>query len=208
MARRAKLRIVFHKRLQEGRLVRLGLQVGEEVIHLLDPWVLARRQFMQWRIFNCETSVAHGAVDVHDRMAGYASQAVLRFRCIDLVFDRLVETAIEEHGMIVASRAPLRALGARYVLHVLDGFAIVLIVERSKVMHRGVPLFVDVLVTLSAALRIHKEIGWDRAANIGLGGRGPEGRLRSAAFFLHRRGNVQSRITDHRAVRGPHAVAG
>ena len=98
--------------------------------------------------------------------------------------------------MVVASRAPLAALGAaRNVLHVLDGFPVKLIIERREMVHGALPLVVNILVAFAAALRIHEEVGWDDAAHIGLGRRGPEGRLGSAAFLFHRNGD-QRRVAD------------
>ena len=41
------------------------------------------------------------------------ARPALRLRRIDLLFDRAVEAAVEEDGVIVASRAPLAGLRAR-----------------------------------------------------------------------------------------------
>ena len=79
--------------------------------------------------------VAHGAVDMRDSVAGGAREPGLRLRSIDLILNGLVETAVEEYGVIVATRAPLAPLrGSLSVLHVLDGFAIELVVERTEMV--------------------------------------------------------------------------
>src|SRR6266700_325843 len=52
--------------------------------------------------------------------------------------------------------APLGRFHAGDVLHILDAFAIPLIVERRKVVRGTVPLFVNVGVAAFASLRLHK----------------------------------------------------
>ena len=105
---------------------------------------------------------------------------------VELIFDRLLETAVEEDSMVVASRAPFAALCAAQFLHVENGGFIHRIVERRHVVHGAVPLLVDVLVALAAQLGIHEEVGRDQAAGVSLRGGWPEGRFRSGAFLGHR----------------------
>ena len=116
---------------------------------------------MQRRILHGEIAVAHAAAHVHDGVARHAAQPGLRFRRIDLFLDRPVEAAVEEDGVIVAAGAPLAGPRADHVLHVLDGLAVELVVERREVVHRALPLLVDVLVALAAGFRIHEEVRRD-----------------------------------------------
>ena len=154
---------------------------------------------MQRRIFDGEAAVAHGSVHVSDGVAGYTAEAVLRFRGIDLVFDRLFKSSVEEDCVIVAAGAPLRALDAVDLLHVLDGFPVELIVERCEVMHRAFPLLVDVLMAGAAEFGVHEEVRWNCGAGIGVRRRRPERRFRTGAFFLHRGWNYE-RIADARVL--------
>ena len=101
-------------------------------------------------------------------------QAGLRFRRVDLLLDRPVEAAVEEHRVVVAAGAPFRRLRADGVLHVLDRLAVPLVVERRKVVRRRVPLVVDVLVAAAARCAGHEEVRRDGAADVGVGRRGKE----------------------------------
>ncbi len=150
---------------------------------------------MQLGIFDGERGVAHRAIDVHDGVTGQAAQPVLRFGCVDLILDGLVEAAVEEDRVIVASRTPFGGLRAGHILHVLDGLPIELVVERCKMVSRTVPLVVDVLVALGAQLRIHEEVGRNGGAGVRVRRGWPEGRLRPRTFLGHRNGN-QDRIGD------------
>ena len=112
-------------------------------------------------------------------------QAGLGFRRVDLLLDRPVEPAVEEHRMVVAAGAPLRRLDADDILHVLDRLAVPLIVERRHVVRRRVPLVVDLLVAASAGRAGHEEVRGNRPADVRAGGRREERRARSAAFTVH-----------------------
>ncbi len=105
---------------------------------------------MQRRILDGEIAVAHAAAHMHDGVARHAPQAVLRFGRVYLFLHWAVETAIEKHGVVVTPRAPLAPLRAAQFLHVKNGAAIELVIERREVVHGRLPLFVDVLMTLAA----------------------------------------------------------
>src|SRR3954470_21883936 len=90
-------------------------------------------------------------------MARHATQAGLRFWSVDLFLDRAIEASIEEHCMIVAARAPFARFRPHHRLHVLNRFPVELVVERSEMMSRALPLLVDVAVTFAALLRFHEE---------------------------------------------------
>src|SRR3954467_15859506 len=101
-------------------------------------------------------------------MARGARKTSLRFRRINLFFDRLVETAVEEHRVVVAAGAPLRGFGADRVLHVLDRLAVPLIVERREMTRRRLPLFVDIGMAPAAACTGHEKVCWSRPVHVRL----------------------------------------
>ena len=68
-------------------------------------------------------------------MAGGTSQTGLSLGSLNLLLDGLVEFAVEEDRVIVAAGAPFGRLDTGYVLHVLDRFAIPLVIERGKMVH-------------------------------------------------------------------------
>ena len=111
---------------------------------------------------------------MHYGVAGNTAQTVLRFWCIDLLLDWAVKATIEKYGMVVASRAPFASLRAAQLLHVLDRAAVKAIVEGCEMMHRSLPLLIDVLMAFAAQLGIHEEIGRDETARISASGGGPE----------------------------------
>src|SRR5262245_55516813 len=119
-------------------------------------------------------------------MAGYTTQSVLSFGCVDLSCHRFLKAAVEEYGMIVASGAPFRRFCAGNALHVFDGFSIELVIKRCEMVNGTSPLFVNIFVTFTTKRRIHKEIRRNRAADIGAGGGRPEWRSGSSAFLGHR----------------------
>ena len=175
------------ERLEEDLAVRLRIDVGQLVVHESEQRVVARREVVERRVLDLEVPLAHRAADLGDRVARGAAEPGLRFRRVDLLLDRPIEPAVEEHRVIVAAGAPLRRRGADDVLHVLDRLAIPLVVERGEVVRRGLPLLVDVGVAPPAALAGHEEVGRDDAADVGVGRRGEERAVRAAAFLLHAR---------------------
>ena len=167
VTRRAELRGLFPmERLDERVAVRLRVELDELVVHGAKETVLARRQIVQRRVLDDEVPLAHRALHARDRVARGARESGLRLRRVDLLLDRAVEPAVEEHRVIVAAGAPLRRLRADDVLHVLDRLAVPLIVERREVMRRGVPLVVDVLVASAARGARHEKVGRDDAADV------------------------------------------
>ena len=70
--------------------------------------------------------------------------------------DRLSNMPLKSKRRIVAARAPFGGLHAGDILHVLDAFAIPLIVEGRKMMSGAVPLFVNVRVAALAGFRLHE----------------------------------------------------
>ena len=126
-------------------------------------------------------------------MAGRARQSRLRLGGVDLLLDRPVKAAVEEHCMIVAARAPLRRASAGNVLHVFNRFPIPLVVERGEVMRRRVPLLVNVRVAarLPAGLRFHKEIRGNETPRVGFGGRRKERGVFADPFACHIQGRFE-----------------
>src|ERR1019366_7008743 len=142
-------------------------------------------QFVERRIFHGEIAVPHTAARAYDGVARHAADAGLRFRRVDLVLDRAVETPVEEDRVIVTSRAPLAGARPHDVLHVLNRFSVELIVERGKVVHGTLPLLVDILMAGAAGLRVHEEVRRNDGAGIGLRRRWRKGRERARALLVH-----------------------
>ena len=64
---------LFVKRLQERVAMRLGVQLHVVVMQESQQWVVALRQFRELRVLKGDSALPHGAIDVHDGMAGHAS---------------------------------------------------------------------------------------------------------------------------------------
>jgi hypothetical protein len=71
---------------------------------------------------------------MNDGMARRAGKPGMSLWSVDLLFDRSIESAIEKQGVIMTSGAPFAWLSAHHVLHVFNGFAIKLVIERGKMM--------------------------------------------------------------------------
>ena len=196
VARRAELGAVEpHEGLQERAPVRRRSRIYDIIMHGADDGVVARHHFMQWRILDRKAAVAHRVGDIDDRVARDAAESGLGLGRVDLLFRRLLEPAVEEHGMVVAAGAPLRRLDAGRLLHVFDGLAIELIVERREVVHRAVPLLVGIFVAVTADLRIEEKARGDQAAGVGVGAGRKEGTVRATALVFHR-GRSHRRVDD------------
>jgi ABC-type sugar transport system permease subunit len=57
---------------------------------------------------------------------------------------RRVHHAVEQNGRIMAPSAPLGGFHPDHILHVLNGFAVPLVIERREMVSRGVPLLINV----------------------------------------------------------------
>ena len=181
-------RILTHERFHERAAMRFRIEIRQEMIERADVGILAGCDFMQRWIFDGESAVAHGAIDVNNGVAGCASQACMRFRGIDLLADGPIEASVEKNGVIVTAGAPLARSSADSRLHVFDRFSIELIVKRSEMVHRTFPLVVNIFVALTAGRGIHEKVGGNDATDVGLGGRWEKRRLGAAAFAIHGKG--------------------
>src|SRR3954447_14053950 len=129
-------------------------------------------------------------------MARSAGQSCPGFRRVDLLFDWLLEPAVEKYRMVMTAGAPLAALRAALrILHVLDCLAIKLVIEGPEMVGGTLPLVIRLLVAVSARLGIHEKIRRNNTADIRLSRRGEERSLRTAALLLHRSRNYQ-RVLD------------
>ena len=186
VAGRAELRRVrAHERLEEGSAVRLGVQANQEVVERADYRIFASREFMELRVFQEKITLAHGAFHFHDAVAHQAAETGAGFGAVHNLFDRRIEHPAVEQRRIVATGAPFRRLHARDVLHILDALAVPLVVEGRKMVHRAVPLFVDVGVAALASIGLHEVFGRNIAAMFGLGGAGEKLALRPVTFTVH-----------------------
>ena len=167
--------------------MRLRGQFGHEVVRPAQQRRVARGQVVQRRILDDEVSLPHRAADVHDRVTRSATQTCLRLRRVDLLPNRTIEPSVEEDGVIVAAGAPLRRAGADDVLHVLDGSAVPLVVERGEVVGGRIPLLVDVAVAAPAHLAGQEEIGRNDVAGGGPRRGREERAVRAVSLAFHRR---------------------
>ena len=142
----------------EDSFVRPRINFDQKIVNPLEKLIFARGQVMQRRIFNDESAIPHGVVDLHYGVARSACQAGICLGSVNLLLDRDVKLPIEEHGMIMATGTPLRGFHANRVLHVLDGLSVPLIIEGRKMVHGRVPLVINVGVTALAGFRSHEEV--------------------------------------------------
>ena len=130
MACRAELRrLIAHERFEKYAAVWFGIQIDQKIVQRAHHGILARCHLVKSRILEVKVPLAHGALHLRDGVAHHAAQASLRFGPVNDLLDRRIHQAAVEHGRIMAPAAPLRGLRAYYILHVLDTFAIPLVVE-------------------------------------------------------------------------------
>ena len=130
--------------------MRLGIQINHEIVQGAHDGTLAGRQLVQLGIFQIEIPLSHGALHVSDGVAHHAAQSGLSFGAMHDLFDRSIHHAGIQHCRIVAAAAPFRRLCADSVLHVFNGLAIPLVIERREMVSRAEPLLVNVLMAALA----------------------------------------------------------
>src|SRR5216683_4513194 len=140
---------------------------------------------MEFRIFENEIALAHGAFHLNNAVAHHATEAGAGFGLVDVLLDGRVHHAAEQQGGIVAAGAPFGLFYAVDFLHVLDAFAVPLIVEGREVVHGALPLLVDVRVATLAGLGFQEVVGGDVAAVFGLRGAGEKFAVGAVAFLIH-----------------------
>ena len=169
VARRAELRrLLPHERLEEHAAVWLRIQLDGEIVQHPNQRVLAGCELVQLGIFEVEVGLSHRAFYVRDGVAHHAAQSGLSFGSVHELFDRRIHSAGIEHRRIMASAAPFGRLGADRILHVLDRFAIPLVVERRKMVGGTVPLVVNIFMTTLAGIRLHEELARNLFSTIDL----------------------------------------
>src|SRR6266404_5373988 len=99
--------------------------------------------------------------------------------------DWSIHQSAVKNGRIMASATPFGRLGANGVLHVFNTFAVPLIIEGRKMMHRTEPLVVNILMAAFAGIRFHKELAGNFFSAINLRGAGEKVSLRAVAFVVH-----------------------
>ena len=91
----------------------------------------------------------------------------------------------------MAAGTPFRGLYTNHILHVLNAASIPLVIERRKVMHRAVPLLVDVAVAALASVGLHEVFAGYLSFVRGLRGTRKERSLRPiACMHSHRKTNI------------------
>ena len=186
VAGRTELRSIrAHERLQESAAMRFRIEANDKIVQLADEKIFAGGEFMELRIFQEEIALAHGALHFHDAVAHQAAKAGARFRAVnDLLDGRIEEAAVKQRG-IVAAGAPLGGTNAGDILHVLDTLAVPLIVEGREMVHRAVPLLVNVRMAALASVGFHEVLGGNVATMFSLRGTGEEFSLGAVAFAVH-----------------------
>src|SRR6202795_2843018 len=165
--------------------MRLWIQADHEIVQAADHGIFAGGEFVELRIFEDEIALAHGAFHLNDAVAHHATEAGAGFGLVDVLLDGRVHHAAEEQGGIVAAGAPFGLFYAVDFLHVLDAFAIPLIVEGGEVVHGALPLLVDVGVAALAGLGFQEIVGGDVFAVFGLHGAGKKFAAGAVAFLIH-----------------------
>src|ERR1700756_1222138 len=165
--------------------MRLRIQANHEIVEAADDGIFAGGEFVEFWIFEDEIALAHGAFHLNDAVAHHAAEAGAGFGLVDVLLDGRVHHAAEEESGIVAACAPFGLFHSVDFLHVLDAFAIPLIVEGREVVHGALPLLVDVRVATLAGLGFQEIVGGDVVAVFGLHGAGEEFAVGAVALLIH-----------------------
>ena len=147
--------------------------------------ILRGRQFVELGILQIKIALPHRALHVGNGVAHHAAQPSLRLRPVNDLLDRRIHQSRVQHGRIVAAAAPLRGFRADRVLHVLDRFAIPLIVKRRKMVCRAEPLVVDIFVAAFAGIGLHEELAGNFLPAVNLRRAGEERSFGPVAFPVH-----------------------
>ena len=110
--------------------MRLGIQIGQEVMHSADHGILAGGQLVHLRVFQEKISLAHSALYLDDGVAHHAAEPCLGFGPVNNLLDGRIHQSAVKHCRIMAPATPFGSFGTRNLLHVLNALAIPLIVER------------------------------------------------------------------------------
>src|SRR5579883_2270471 len=153
--------------------------------------ILAGGELMQPGIFKIKVGLAHGAFHLGNAVTHHAAEARASRGMIDDLLDRRIEHAAVEQSRVVAAGAPFGRANSGDVLHVLDTLAVPLIVERREVVHRAVPLLVDIGVAALAGIGLHEIAGRDLAVVLGLRGTREKVTGWAVAFAVHRGGRLR-----------------
>ena len=164
-----------------------GIEADKVVMEFADCGIFAGSHFVQGRILDDISAVAHRILDFLHGMASCARESGLGGGGMQILPDRSIHHAVQQDSRIVTPTTPFGRLDPVDILHIHNRFAIPLIVEGGEVMRRFVPLFVDVGVAaaLGTGLGGQKEIGGDQVAGIGLDGSGEERSIGATAFLIH-----------------------
>jgi hypothetical protein len=153
VARRAELRR-SHERLHERLPVEGRLHPDQELVDFLEHLVARERERVLLALLDDVTAVAAQVLDLGDRVAGHAGEALLRLELVvrERRHRRLAHLAREEDDGVVAARAPLRLLAPDAVRHQLDGAAVERVVERGEAVGALFPALEGVRMAFLAVL--------------------------------------------------------
>ena len=127
---------------QEGLPVQRRLHPDQEPVDRQERLVLREGERVLLGLLDDVGAVAAKVLDLGDRVARHAGQALLRLPGIvgKLRLGRRAHLSREQDDRIMAAGAPLGALAADPVRHHLDALAVERIVERGKAVCRALPL--------------------------------------------------------------------
>ena len=90
----AELRsLISHERLQKNAAMRLGIQIGEQIVDGTHHGVLAGGNLMELRILQIEVSLSHRALHAGDGVAHHAAKSCLRLRRMHNLLDGRIHLA-------------------------------------------------------------------------------------------------------------------
>ena len=125
----------------------------------LSVLLLRERERVLLALLDDVAAVAAQVLDLGDRVAGHAGEALLRLELVvrERRHRRLAHLAREEDDGVVAARAPLRLLAADAVGHQLDGAPVERVVEGREAVGALLPALEGVGVAL-LAVRVRGEL--------------------------------------------------
>jgi hypothetical protein len=177
--------LLAHERFQECAAMWFRIYFDHEIVEGAHHRIFAGGKFVEFRIFENEIALTHGAFHFNDAVAHHAAESGLRGGSVLDLADGSVKHSAKEQSRVVTAGTPLGSFHPGDILHVFDAFAIPLIVEGRKVVSGTIPLGVDIFVAAFAGLRLHKIFRGDIFSVFGLHGAREEFSGRAITFAVH-----------------------